>query len=62
MMFQPGAKVGDMGKYINTIPYTGGTGFSEGDWFIVDMSTDFELSGTVGGCLNPFYEYCIVFK
>ena len=62
-MFEPGAKVGDTGKYIKNIPYTVvGAGFSKGDWYIVDMSTDFELSGSVGGCLPNFYDYCIVFK
>ena len=40
IMFEPGAKVGDTGKYINNIPYTTGS-FSEEDWYIVDMSTDF---------------------
>ncbi len=41
-MFEPGAKVGDMGKYIKNTPYTVvGSGFSQGDWYIVDMSTDF---------------------
>ena len=39
-MFEPGAKVGDTGKYINTIPHTAGS-FSEGDWYIVEMSSDF---------------------
>ena len=41
-MFQPGSKVGDLNKYINKTPYTGnGGGFSTGDWYIVDMSSDF---------------------
>lgn len=61
-MFEPGARVGDYGKYINSIPYTGAGSFSAGDWYIVNMHSEFPLNGLVGGCLPIFYEYCIVFR
>ena len=61
-MFQPGTKVGDTGKYIKNIPYTASGGFSSGDWYIVNMNDEFQMSGSVGGCLPTFYDYCIVFR
>lgn len=62
MMFEPGSKVGDTNKYFKNIPYNASSGYSSGDWYIVDMDPDFELNGQVTGCLSPFYEYCIVYK
>ena len=35
--------------------------FQPGDWFIAEMNSEFQLSGTVGNCLNNFYTYCVVF-
>lgn len=35
VMFGPGSKVGDYGKFINVMPYTGTGTFSSGDWYIV---------------------------
>lgn len=61
-MFEPGSKVGDTGKYVNAIPYTGSGSFSEKDWYIIDMNEEFLFDGTVGGCLAIFYEHCIIFK
>ena len=60
-MFEPGSRIGDVNKFFKTIPHSG-SGFSEGDWFIVDMDKDFELEGTVGDCFPSYYEHCIVFK
>ena len=40
-MFEIGSKVGDMNKYMNTIPYTSSGGFGSGDWFVVDMHEEF---------------------
>lgn len=59
-MFEPGAKVGDTDKYFIVTPYTPGT-FSSGDWFIVDMDPNFQLTKTVDNCLSGFYLTCIVF-
>lgn len=59
-MFEPGAKVGDYGKYIIHKPETSGS-FAKGDWFIAEMDTQFTYSGVVNGCLAAFYQYCIVF-
>jgi hypothetical protein len=39
VMFEGGAKVGDYGKYINTIPYTGNSVFNTNDWFIIEMNS-----------------------
>lgn len=61
VMFGPGSKVGDYGKFINVMPYTGAT-FSSGDWYIVEMNSQFQLNGQQGGCLPIFYQYCIVFR
>ena len=35
VMFQPGSRVGDYGKYFNVMPYTGAGTFSPGDWYII---------------------------
>ena len=62
-MFQAGATVGSTNQYINHQPYTGGVAsFKTGDWFIIDMSTDFPFSGAITNCLNTFYTRCIVFQ
>lgn len=61
VMFGPGSKVGDYGKFINVNPYTGGT-FSTGDWYIVEMNSEFPLNGQLAGCLPIFYQNCIVFR
>ena len=64
VMFEPGSKVGDNGKYINTIPYTVSNSgvFSTGDWFILDMNDEFPLNGKVGPCPTMYYQHCIVFR
>lgn len=61
VMFGPGSKVGDYGKFINVNPYTGGT-FTTGDWYIVEMNNEFPLNGQLAGCLPIFYQNCIVFR
>jgi hypothetical protein len=60
-MFQAGSVVGMTNRYINITPYTTTGGFSNGDWFIVNMDSQFPFSGTVFNCLSPFYQYCIVY-
>jgi hypothetical protein len=59
-MFQPGAKVGDLDKYLTITPYTPST-FNSGDWFILDLDPAFRLTLTVDNCLQGFYLTCIVF-
>ena len=61
VMFEPGTRVGDYGKYINSVPYTVG-GFATDDWYIVDLNSEFQLNGLVSGCLSVYYQYCIVFR
>ena len=61
-MFEPGAKVGDANKYVNHIPYNSGSGYSENDWFIVVMNSEFQLNGIINNCILNFYKRCIVFK
>jgi hypothetical protein len=61
-MFGPGSKVGDYGKFINVMPYTGTGTFSSGDWYIVEMNSEFPLNGQQAGCQQIFYQYCIVFR
>jgi hypothetical protein len=59
-MFQPGSNVGDTNKYITITPYTP-TAFASGDWFILDLDPNFQLTTTVDNCLSGFYLNCIVF-
>ena len=62
-MFQPGSGVGDSGRYFNAIPLTNSGTFSEEDWYVVEMSSDFPLASTssVAGCQFPYYLRCLVF-
>lgn len=43
VMFEPGSRIGDNGKYINNIPYTVSHSglFHTNDWYIVDMNEEF---------------------
>lgn len=61
VMFEPGSRVGDEDHYFLAIPYSA-TSFSQGDWFVIDMNTEFLLSGDIMGCQTIFYEHCIIYK
>ena len=60
IMFQAGASVAKTNQFFNIIPYTGGT-FLENDWWIVDLDTQFPLSGSISSCQQPYYKYCIIY-
>lgn len=60
IFFQAGASVGDTNKFFNISPYSAGT-FLENDWWIVDLDTQFPLSGNIYNCQKPFYQYCIIY-
>ena len=60
IFFQPGSSVGQANRYFNITPYTLNT-FNSNDWFIVNLDTQFPLSGAIYNCLSPFYQYCIIY-
>lgn len=38
LMFEPGAKVGDLNKYVNQTPWSN-SNFSQYDWYICEMNS-----------------------
>jgi hypothetical protein len=60
VFFQAGASVGMTNQFINMTPYTGWT-FAENDWWIIDLDTQFPLSGNIYNCQKPYYQYCIIY-
>lgn len=60
IFFEAGASVGDTNKFFNISPYSAGS-FLENDWWIVDLDTQFPLSGNIFNCQKPFYQYCIIY-
>ena len=59
-LFQPGSSIGQTNRYINITPYAQGT-YVKNDWFILDMDTNFPLSGEIYNCQSSFYQYCIIY-
>jgi hypothetical protein len=60
LFFQAGSTVGQANRFFNITPYTGFS-FQPDDWFVVDLDTQFPLSGSIYNCLQPFYKYCIIY-
>lgn len=45
---------------MNITPYTAGT-WSRDDWWIIDLDSQFPLSGAISSCQQPYYQYCIIY-